>query len=163
MTRRTFYIYASFVAPRFFLCWGTIAMCWVWTSLVMIGQEKNVPITKWRRRLLVKQYWYTAKLMMLAPIYIKKKFVDYSEYLGPDWTASFENPGSIVANHQCFLDVILQMMRQEPSHVSKEGVKKIPWIGPIAVAISCLFVERGSNTKKFDLLGAIEQRQRECE
>lgn len=75
--------------------------------------------------------------------------VDYTEYLGPDWKPSFDNAGIIICNHQTFLDIIINMVRQgEPSHISKVFVKQVPFIGTIATAVGSLFVDRANKENK---------------
>ena len=77
---------------------------------------------------------------------------DYSEYLGPDWKMSHDCPGTIVSNHQCVMDIMVHMFRQPPSHCSKAGVRKIPFVGHIAAAVGCLFIDRGDSAAKKDML-----------
>lgn len=89
--------------------------------------------------------------------------VNYSEYLGPDWKPSFENPSTVISNHQCFMDIICHMYRQPPSHVSKAGVFKLPFVGYLADVFGCLFIDRGNKDQKKDLLEQIVDRQIECE
>lgn len=67
---------------------------------------------------------------------------NYSKYLGPDWKLTYDKPGTIISNHQCWLDIMIHMYRQPPCHVSKASVKKVPFIGHIADAVGCLFLER---------------------
>lgn len=84
--------------------------------------------------------------------------VDYKEYLGPDWKPTFDKPGTIVSNHQSFLDIITHMTRQPPSHCSKAGVRKFPFVGPIAAAVGCLFIDRGDSGARKDMLTQIAER-----
>ena len=67
---------------------------------------------------------------------------DYKKYLGEDWEPTNQKPGSIVSNHQSWVDIMVHMYRQPPSHVSKASVKDIPFIGHIADSCGCLFLER---------------------
>lgn len=57
--------------------------------------------------------------------------VDYSEYLGPDWKMTFEGYGSVISNHQSFVDILVHQHMRMPCHVAKEGTKKLPFVGPI--------------------------------
>ena len=88
---------------------------------------------------------------------------DYSKYLGPNWKRSYDNPGTIISNHQSFLDIICHMYRQPPSHVSKAAVRKIPFVGHFAEASGCLFLNRADKGEKKDMLVQISERQKECE
>lgn len=87
----------------------------------------------------------------------------YKKYLGDDWEPSYERPGSIVSNHQCWLDIMMHMYRQPPSHVAKAAVKKIPFVGFIADSVGCLFIDRGSKDQKKDMITQIADRQKDCE
>jgi len=44
------------------------------------------------------------------------------------------------------------MTRQPPSHCSKAGVRKIPFVGPLAAAVGCLFIDRGDAGARKDML-----------
>jgi lysophosphatidylcholine acyltransferase/lyso-PAF acetyltransferase len=61
------------------------------------------------------------------------------------------------------MDIMCHMYRQEPSHVSKAGVYDIPFVGPIAAGVGCLFINRGSKDERKDLLEQISDRQLKCE
>ena len=89
--------------------------------------------------------------------------ISYQKYLGPDWEAEYERPGSIVSNHQCWLDIMMHMYRQPPSHVSKAAVKKVPFVGHIATEVGCLFIDRGDKGQKKDMITQIAERQKHCE
>lgn len=67
--------------------------------------------------------------------------VDYSKYLGPDWKPDKNKKATaIVSNHQSWLDIMINMFYQSPSHVAKEGTKKIPFVGHCATMFGCLYV-----------------------
>jgi len=55
---------------------------------------------------------------------------DYKKYLGPDWKYDpNKKPTMIIGNHQSFLDNFVNMYYQSPTHVAKDSVKKIPFVG----------------------------------
>jgi 1-acyl-sn-glycerol-3-phosphate acyltransferase len=89
--------------------------------------------------------------------------LDYKKYLGPDWKRSFENPGSVIGNHQCFMDVVVHMLRQPPGHVAKGSVLNMPFIGIVADACGTLFFDRGDKAASKDLISLIGERQKLCE
>ena len=78
--------------------------------------------------------------------------VDYSIYLGQEWKASYDKPGTLISNHQCWLDIFMHMYRSPPSHVSKASVRKIPFIGYMAECVGGLFMDRGSKDQKKDMI-----------
>jgi 1-acyl-sn-glycerol-3-phosphate acyltransferase len=89
--------------------------------------------------------------------------LDYKEYLGPDWKQSFENPSTVVSNHQCFMDVAVHMLRQPPSHVAKGSIIRMPFVGTVADACGTLFFDRGDKSGTKDVLSLIAERQKLCE
>ena len=77
----------------------------------------------------------------------ERRYFDYSKYLGPDWKPSHDGASSVCCNHQSWLDIIVMMYNQPPSHVAKEGTKNIPGVGYISKAAGCLYLDRDSNAK----------------
>jgi len=57
--------------------------------------------------------------------------MDYSEYLGPDWEMTYEGYGTVISNHQSYVDILAHKYWRMPCHVAKEGTKKIPFVGKI--------------------------------
>jgi lysophosphatidylcholine acyltransferase/lyso-PAF acetyltransferase len=55
------------------------------------------------------------------------------------------------------------MLSREPSHVAKEGIRTIPFVGPVAAACGTLFVDRDSKESKNTILDQIAARQKLCE
>lgn len=86
---------------------------------------------------------------------------DYRKWLGPDWKPEWTGAGTIVANHVCWLDIILLYGHFMPAFVSKRSVEKLPGIKTINAAIDGLFVDRaGTKEEKIAVARAIEERQR---
>jgi 1-acyl-sn-glycerol-3-phosphate acyltransferase len=44
---------------------------------------------------------------------------------------TFEGYGSVISNHQSFVDILAHHYIRLPCHVAKEGTKKIPIVGAI--------------------------------
>ena len=80
----------------------------------------------------------------------KKTYVDYSEYLGPDWKPDYDSKrtSTVISNHSCFLDAMVHGLSQLPSHIAKGEVRKFPGIGIIAEYCQCLFIDRSSKDDK---------------
>lgn len=101
-----------------------------------IGTSEKEEPAKWRDMLVNLILPYASRLHSLASgvLWVELKYVnvDYSEYLGPDWKPSFEGAGIQVANHQSWLDIMIQMWTGSSSFVSKEEVRNYPGIGTIA-------------------------------
>lgn len=110
-------------------------------------------------------------MFILGVLYTKIEYVsapgsegDYSKWLGPDWKPEWENPGAVIMNHTCFIDILFGMVVFFPSFVSKKSVKAYPFVGNIATALDCVFLERaGTKEEKIKVAKQLEERQAENE
>jgi hypothetical protein len=96
---------------------------------------------------------------------LKNQYIDYSEYLGPDWKKNgvdYDKCGSTVVNHQSWVDILVNMYRQVPSHVAKAATTKIPLVGGVATACGCLYFDRSAAGKeqRKDLMSMMADRQK---
>jgi lysophosphatidylcholine acyltransferase/lyso-PAF acetyltransferase len=89
--------------------------------------------------------------------------LDYKKYLGPGSKQTFENPSTIVSNHQCMMDICVHTLRQTSSHVAKASILRMPFVGPVTDALGGLFFERGDKKSSKDILTLIGERQKLCE
>ena len=86
-------------------------------------------------------------MMGCLSIDVSDTYVDYSKYLGPEWKKdkiTYGKAGSVVANHQSWIDIMVHMYRQIPSHTAKAATLKIPFIGLLSQCSGCLFFDRDS-------------------
>lgn len=149
--RLAFYFMAPFVLPRIIIGWlfaiGNAIFISILTSIT--GTEPNMEQKGFEKFLIRISTAITGRVVLFSSscLYIEEKRpkVCYKKYLGPDWTADYEKCGSIVSNHSSWMDILIHMTRQPPSHVSKASVRKIPGVGKIAEAVGCLFLDRGDN------------------
>mgnify|MGYP003900006691 CR=1 FL=1 len=137
---------APFTFARFFVGWSSVVLLCIWVRLWVLFHKKGKPLSYIRRKMITIGCFIVARIiiLMMSGIWISrpKLKTDYRKYLGLDWKPSNKLPGSIVSNHSTFMDIIVHLSRQPPSHVSKAGVLKIPFVGTIASAVGCLFIER---------------------
>lgn len=72
-------------------------------------------------------------VLALGIVYIKveRPDIDYSNYLGPDWSKTYEGETTLVLNHSSWIDILVLMWWSMPSFVSSSGVKNFPFIGTI--------------------------------
>lgn len=167
VTRPYLYILAPFMLIRFFTGWGMAGWCSVTTQIAMIGHPWGEVIPMWRRRIIIWISWCTARVILasMGTLFVNTEDVeaDYSKYLGPDWKPTLENASTIISNHQSIQDILVHMLKQEPSHVAKSSIKKVPFAGPVTMAVGSLFVDRGDKGQHNNLLDLIKERQKECE
>lgn len=106
------------------------------SQLAMIGSKSDEPLAKWRVGIMALVRFFLSRLhwMMCGITSIKKVLppVNYSKYLGPEWTPTYTKSGIQVANHTSWLDVVACMFLDCPSFVAKFEVSKIPVIAGVA-------------------------------
>ena len=73
---------------------------------------------------------------------------DYKKWLGPSWTKKYTGSGTIIANHVCWMDILIGMVIFFPSFVSKKSIKKYPFVGMIATALDCVFLDRAGTKEE---------------
>ena len=68
----------------------------------------------------------------------------YKKYLGPDYKCDIksENYSLIICNHIGFFEVLINLARFVPGFIAKLPIKDYWFVGPIAQALNCLFVDR---------------------
>eukprot|EP00698_Gefionella_okellyi_P017594 TRINITY_DN5172_c0_g1_i2.p1 TRINITY_DN5172_c0_g1~~TRINITY_DN5172_c0_g1_i2.p1 ORF type:complete len:464 (-),score=79.58 TRINITY_DN5172_c0_g1_i2:1743-3101(-) len=106
----------------------------LWARLVMIGAKTDHPLPKWRRVLL----WPLALFVRLLMFVLGFWFVRVKYHKGYDMNAPV-----IVVNHTSMFDALWFLYRHLPMVVCKEGVGKVPIIGPVMRALQAVYVPRG--------------------
>ena len=83
-------------------------------------------------------------------VYNEKPLVCYKKYLGPDWKPDYDitRVGSIISNHQAFLDPVLLAIFVMPCHVAKGEVQDVPFFGKLCKIVNCMFLDRSNKTSK---------------
>lgn len=146
ISRPILYLLAPTVFLRVFIGYFTIMICSVIIFSISLSHKRGDPYKGWKLKVVTICCSITARvtILMMSCLWVDTKQIkaDYSKWLGPDWKMTFERPGSIISNHQCWVDIMVHMYRQPPCHVSKASVRKVPFIGHLADACGCLFLER---------------------
>jgi len=159
---------APFTFARFMIGWGSIVLLFFWVHFFILFHETGKPLGPFRKRMIRLGTYLSGRIVIYAMscfwINTPKHDANYKKYLGPDWVEDTNMiPGSCISNHATFMDIILHMYRQPPSHISKAGVRHIPFVGSIAAAVGCLFIERSDKGQRKDLIEQIADRQIESE
>jgi Acyltransferase len=103
-------------------------------------------------------------LILFGLVYYEKEFIstgegDYSKWLGPDWKPQFDHAGAVIMNHVCFMDILIGLVHFFPSFVAKRSIKSYPFVGSVARAIDCVFLDRaGTKEEKIAVAKQIEDR-----
>ena len=149
---------APFVLPRIIIGWLVAIGNAIFISILtfITGTKPNMEQGTLEKFLIRISTAITGRVVLYTSscLYIeeKKPQVCYKKYLGSDWSPDYGKCGSIVTNHSSWMDILIHMIRQPPSHVSKVSVRKIPGVGKIAEAVGCLFLDRGDNNQKKDMV-----------
>lgn len=103
ISRGPLYLLAPIVFLRFTIGLSAAVFCFLWTELSLIGHDRSKTIPPFRAKMIKFGCWVAGRTIcaMISCInvdHVKVK-VNYRKYLGPDWTPSFKNPGTIVSNH----------------------------------------------------------------
>ena len=85
----------------------------------------------------------------------------YKKYLGNDYDFSDQRYSLIISNHTGYFDVVTNMIKHSAGFLAAKTVKDYYFIGPIAQAMNCLFVERESSKDRNQIFQQIEQRQKD--
>jgi 1-acyl-sn-glycerol-3-phosphate acyltransferase len=75
-------------------------------------------------------------------------FIDYSHYLGPDWSPSLKEGAIVISNHISWLDDLTSIMNYFPRFVARGDVKTMFAIGSMADSIDCIYVNRQSKNSR---------------
>ena len=162
------YLFAPILLPKILICFATLALLLISAKLVFIsaGKNKNLALVGWRKAIVKNMARFTARscLFIGAGMYwykLVRPVVDWKKYLGPEWKASYENPSSIISNHQTWVDIAMHTIIKFPSFTPKASIKKWPLIGDICIYVfNSLFINRSATPEeRAQIMEDIKQRQ----
>ncbi len=108
---------------------------------------------------------YTSWFFCLNGIKIIKKELPYEEiykkYLGDDYDFTDQKYSIIICNHIGFFEVLINMVKNQSGFFAKKEIESYAFVGPIAKAMNCLFVNRESDEERAKLFKLLEQRQKD--
>jgi len=109
------YLLAPTTLLRFTLGWMSIVFCSIGVFVVSFFRNKSDAHKGFGAYLIKKFCGWAARIVILSMsgVYIEeiRPQVNYKKYLGEDWKPDYDRPGSIVSNHQCWLDIMMHMYR----------------------------------------------------
>jgi 1-acyl-sn-glycerol-3-phosphate acyltransferase len=149
-SRAKFYVGSILLLPRLFLIIISVIAHWTNTKIIMMGVDldEEKPITGIRRFLFSMSSKFWARVLLLGVGFWRVKCI--GEPL---------NCSVIATNHCSWVDIIYFLTSPEiPSFVSKASVKRFPFIGTLASAMQCIFIERTKD--KHSAINAIKDRQK---
>jgi hypothetical protein len=81
---------------------------------------------------------------------VKGTNIDYSEFLGPDWIADWDQAPIVIGGPHCScLENALAVYSYFPSFIARISISKMYLIGAMANALNCIYIDRfGKNAKE---------------
>ena len=119
--------------------------------------------SQWRKMKFGITFWATFFLygngIRVLPKKIECEEV-YKKYLGEDYDFKDDKYSLIISNHIGFFDVVVLMARYSAGLMAKKDVKDYYFVGPIATAMHCLYIERESKDSREKIFQQLEERQK---
>ena len=84
----------------------------------------------------------------------------YKKYLGKDYEFKDEKYSLLASNHIGFFDVVVLMAKYSAGLMAKKEVADYYFVGPIATAMHCLFIERENKSDREKIFQQLEERQK---
>ena len=131
---------------------GASALC---SNLLMIGQDREKPMSTWRKKIIQFLLYVSAVVGMhgFFAVWVSERQIeaDYSEFLGPNWKEELKNYKkpipTIICNHSTFKDMmILTASKWFCSYVCREEDKK-SIVGAQSIAIQNLFIQNSGSSR----------------
>ena len=155
--------------PRLFIGVIIASLGVLISSLALIG-VKDIRNSKSPRVKFVRKFVYFLMKLCLQWEYgytrstTQRVNVDYSKYLGKDYTAEWSGASTIVCNHANWIDSFFVLHKHDAVLTTAESTKHIPVIGRLMQAIGAIFISRkGDNSyskdKSSSVLCAIKDHQ----
>ena len=119
--------------------------------------------SQWKKMKFGISFW-SKFFLLVNGIHLIPKKVEcekvYKKYLGEDYDFSQEKYSLIISNHIGFFDVVVLMAKYSVGLMAKIDVKDYYFVGPIATAMHCLYIERESSVERKKLFDQLEERQK---
>jgi len=143
--------------PRCLLVGATVGGLLLWTKICSIGAPRNEPYGPLRRELIRKVANPVGRLTCFwTGLWwinrVDKRRID-PKTCEPEWAPI------ITVNHVSWIDIPLFIGNDCPSFVAKVSVENIPFVGPLARAIQCLFVQRANDQSRAEVIEQVKKRQ----
>ena len=119
--------------------------------------------SQWKKMKFGISFW-ARFFLIVNGIHLVHKKVDcekvYKKYLGEDYDFSDGKYSLIISNHLGFFDVVVLMAKYSVGLMAKIDVKDYYFVGPIATAMHCLYIQRESSEERKKIFDQLEERQK---
>ena len=144
------YLAAPILIPKIVICVISLSSLLITAKVIVMTSSVKTgePLSGWRIKVVKRAAQLCGMTCMFfgfGMFWVKKERpqVDWSKYLGPGWKPTYKNPGTIISNHQAWIDIAVHTVISFPSFSPKSGIKKWPIIGEICIYVfSSLFINR---------------------
>eukprot|EP00500_Bicosoecida_sp_ms1_P013527 CAMPEP_0203823236 /NCGR_PEP_ID=MMETSP0115-20131106/48624_1 /ASSEMBLY_ACC=CAM_ASM_000227 /TAXON_ID=33651 /ORGANISM="Bicosoecid sp, Strain ms1" /LENGTH=384 /DNA_ID=CAMNT_0050732271 /DNA_START=58 /DNA_END=1209 /DNA_ORIENTATION=- len=118
----------------------TLLLLWLWVTVFSIGADSSLPYPKGRSKWLVGGCKFGARALLFFYGY----WWLHEDYVVADPVARAAQPlpAVVVSNHMSFIEVLYITARYGCCFVSKAGNRKLPFVGAVADAMQCIWVDR---------------------
>lgn len=150
---RLYLVGVPLMLPRFLLIVLCVVIHGIVCRLVTLGADLRDGVALSSRRRTIIQYssvfWSRLLLFSAGFWYIREQ------------GESDPRACVVVCNHSSWVDIIYFLTAREfPSFLANAGAKKMPFVGSVAQAMQCVFVDRGDKANRSTALTLVEDRQR---
>lgn len=94
--------FSFFLVPRFALLATAVTIMWVVVRIINIGRP--TPLLGWRRKVMIFTGSIIGRLILFGMSFVSIRFkdidIDYSQWLGTNWTPPKQAPSILVSNHR---------------------------------------------------------------
>ena len=128
-----------------------------------IYPDTDTKQSQWKKMKFGISFWATFFLFANG-IKLEKKTVDYEKvykkYLGEDYDFKDDKYSLLISNHIGFFEVVVLMSQFSAGFMAKKDVANYYFVGPIATAMHCLFINRESSDSRKEIFDQLEERQK---
>ena len=128
-----------------------------------IFPNSDTNLSQWKKMKFGITFWATFFLYANG-IRVVRKNVEYEKvykkYLGEDYDFKDDKYSLLVSNHIGFFEVVVLMSRYSAGFMAKKDVANYYFVGPIATAMHCLFIERKKADERKKIFDQLEERQK---
>ena len=125
--------------------------------------DSDTKQSQWKKMRFGISFWATFFLYANGIRVLPKK-VEYEEvykqYLGEDYDFKDDKYSLLISNHIGFFEVVVLMARYSAGLMAKNEVADYYFVGPIATAMHCLFIEREKEDQRKKIFDQLEERQK---
>ena len=137
-----------FFIPRLIICWLTLFLGILLIFIIDLGQDKTKPIKPTRRWILDNCAAFLSRVNSFTTGLIwvdqRRVHVDYSYYLGKDYTYRYDRAGVYVFNHLNCFDPVHQLYLKGTalSFIAKKEILNFPFLGQVLRPYDTVLVGR---------------------